>query len=331
MAVSTAPTVAGIGAGGVAQVHVPAWQELGVRLRVYSVEYSPGIRSRLDPEIIVESLEEALDGADVVDVCTPSHTHADVIRAAAAAGCHVICEKPLALDVATAAEMIAVCDQAGVKLYPAHVVRFFPEYAAMHAHVTAGGVGDIAVQRFTRSGSRPAAAWFADSALSGGIVMDQMIHDLDLARWTAGEVRQVFARSTTAGSVVSAQVVLTHDTGALSYVSGTWAPPGSVFRTRFEVAGSDGLVHHDSNQHAPLVIDGGVDTEGRGLLPPRTFTESPYAIELREFLGAITGGPEPRVSAADGLEAVRLAEAANTSLRTGTAVDVSTITERTFA
>lgn len=328
---TSAPTVAVIGVGSIAQVHLPAWQELGARLRVFSTEYSPDVRRTLDPEIIADSLDEALDGADIVDVCTPSHTHADVIRAAAAAGCDVICEKPLALDVAKATAVIAECERAGVKLYPAHVVRYFPEYATMREHVAAGGVGEVAVQRFSRSGSRPKASWFADHALSGGIVMDQMIHDLDLARWTAGEVRQVFARSTTAGDVVSAQVVLTHVNGAVSYVSGTWAPPGSKFRTRFEVAGSDGLVHHDSAQHSPVVIDGGSDDAGRGLLPPPTFTESPYTTQLREFFTAINGGPEPRVTAADGLEAVRLAEAANTSLRTGEAVQVTSGAERTAA
>ena len=328
---TSAPTVAVIGVGSIAQVHLPAWQDLGARLRLFSAEYSPDVRRTLDPQIITGSLDEALDGADIVDVCTPSHTHPDVIRAAAAAGCDIICEKPLALDVSEASAVIAECEQAGVRLYPAHVVRFFPEYATMRAHVAAGGVGEVAVQRFARSGSRPKASWFADPTLSGGIVMDQMIHDLDLARWTAGEVRQVFARSATAGDVVGAHVVLTHDNGAISYVSGTWAPAGSQFRTRFEVAGSDGLVHHDSAQHSPMVIDGGTDDTGRGLLPPPTFGESPYTTQLREFYAAINGGPEPRVTAADGLEAVRLAEAANLSLRTGSAVQVSTITERTAA
>jgi len=324
-------TVAVIGAGSVAELHIPAWLELGVRLRLYSVTCLPGVRNRLDPESIVGSLEEALDGADIVDVCTPSHTHREIVRAAAAAGCDVICEKPLALDVAEAAALVEECRRAGVALYPAHVVRFFPEYAVMRARVADGVVGKVAVQRFTRSGARPTAPWFADTALSGGIVMDQMIHDLDQARWTAGDVGQVFARHTTADDVVSAQVVLTHDSGALSYVTGTWAPPGSVFRTRFEIAGSDGLLHHDSSQHSPLVVDGGAADQSRGLMPPRAFTESPYLTEIREFLVAITGGREPRVSAADGLEAVRLAQAANMSLRTGGAVEVATVGERTSA
>ncbi|SDS51398.1 Gfo/Idh/MocA family protein [Jiangella sp. DSM 45060] len=328
---STPPTVAVIGAGGVAQVHVPAWQELGVRLRVFSEQYGDGLRDRLGPDVIAGSLAEALDGADVVDVCTPTHTHAEIVRAAAAAGCDVVCEKPLALTSELATQLIADCESAGVGLYPAHVVRYFPEYAVMQRHVAAGGVGRIAVQRFSRSGARPRAAWFADAALSGGIVMDQMIHDLDLARWTAGPVRQVFARSVETDEVVSAQVVLTHENEALSYVSGAWMPPGSRFRTWFEVAGSDGLVHHDSARQASLTFDGGAGNDGRGLLPPRSFTESPYTTELREFLAACTGGPAPRVSAADGLEAVRLAEAANLSMRTGTAVRITAGDHRSVA
>ncbi|ACQ79915.1 oxidoreductase domain protein [Beutenbergia cavernae DSM 12333] len=323
-------TVALIGAGGIAGVHLAAWLALGATVRVYSHDHAAELVRRYGGGEVVATLDDALDGAALVDIVTPTFAHHEVVRAAVAAGCDIVCEKPLALTSEEVAEMIAECAAAGVRLYPAHVVRYFPEYAAMRAHVAAGGVGRVAVQRFARSGSRPARGWFADASRSGGIVMDQMIHDLDFARWTAGDVARVFARqSTTEDSgdrlgVVSAQVVLTHVSGALSYVTGTWAAPGSAFRTRFEVTGSDGLVHHDSAEHAPLRIDGGSAGEGRGLLPGTAFTESPYLTELREFLLACTaGGPEPRVSAQDGLEAVRLAEAANHSLRSGDVVDLA--------
>ncbi|MBK0297482.1 gfo/Idh/MocA family oxidoreductase, partial [Bacillus sp. S34] len=66
---------------------------------------------------------------------------------------------------------------------------FFPAYVRLKEAVTTGLLGDLAVLRFVRSGAFPTRTpWFADRALSGGIVMDQMIHDIDIARWVAGEV-----------------------------------------------------------------------------------------------------------------------------------------------
>jgi myo-inositol 2-dehydrogenase/D-chiro-inositol 1-dehydrogenase len=274
----------------------------------------------------VASVDELLESCNAVDICTPTVTHGPLVRQAAAADRQVLCEKPLARTAAEAADIIGVCAAAGVQLYPAHVVRYFPEYAVMHQAVVRGDIGQVAVQRFTRAGSRPVAAWFADDVLSGGLVLDQSIHDLDFACWNAGPAVRVFAReaqSAGSGGVRSAQIILTHAGGAISYVSGTWARPDSTFRTTFEIAGTDGLLRHDSRQNSSLVIDhGSADRAGTGLLPATPFIESPYLTEIREIYGAFLGGPPPRVTAEEGLQAVRVAEAANESLATGLAVEL---------
>ena len=145
------------------------------------------------------------------------------------------------------------------------MVRFFGEYAAMHAAVEAGAIGRIAVQRFTRTGSAPAAAWFHDDALSGGLLLDQSLHDLDFARWNAGEVATAYALESAADGVRSVQVVLTHVGGALSFVHGTWARPGTRFRTTFDIAGTGGVLQHDSAEHPALSTDlGEVPAAGAG-------------------------------------------------------------------
>ncbi len=326
-------TIGLVGAGGIAHEHLPAWLALGVKVVVFSIDGAAELIGGYRPTVAagvltaVGSLDELLDAAAAVDVCTPTTTHAEVVRRAAAVGCHVLCEKPLARTAAAAAELISVCADAGVQLYPGHVVRYFPEYATMRAAVASGTIGAVAVQRFSRAGSRPAAAWFADDQLSGGIVLDQSIHDLDFARWTAGEVDRVFAQeaqSPGAGGVRSAQVVLTHTSGAISYVTGTWARPGTTFRTTFEVAGVAGILRYDSREHPPLVIDGGrTEVAGTGLLPSTPFVESPFLTEIREVYRAFRGGPRPRVSADDGLQAVRIGEAALESIRTGRSVELS--------
>lgn len=327
-AAGPAPYVVGlVGAGGIANAHLDAWLALGVEVVVFSMSGAEDLVARHGGGRVLDSLDALLAVSDAVDVCTPTPVHAEIVQRAAAAGCHVFCEKPLARTAAEARTAIDACAAAGVQLYPGHVVRFFGEYATMQRAVAAGAVGTIAVQRFARVGTAPVKPWFHDDTQSGGVVLDQAIHDLDFARWTGGEVATVFARetrSTDPHPVRSSQIVLTHTSGAVSYVTGTWSRPGTTFRTRFEVAGTDGLLQHDSRDHTPLVVDGGeVDASGTGLLPSTPFVESPYLTEIREVYRAFRGGPPPRVSAEDGYQAIRIAEAAIESLATGRAVTLA--------
>lgn len=319
------PYVVGmVGAGGIANAHLDAWLTLGVEVVVFSVTGAEDLVARHGGGRVVDSLDALLALSDAVDVCTPTPVHAEIIQQAAAAGCHVFCEKPLARTSAQARMAIDACVAAGVQLYPGHVVRFFGEYATMQRAVGSGAIGQLAVQRFARVGTAPSEPWFHDDTQSGGVVLDQAIHDLDLARWTGGEVATVFARETRSSDphpIRTSQIVLTHTGGAVSYVTGTWSRPGTTFRTRFEVAGTDGLLQHDSREHAPLVVDTGeLDDSDTGLLPSTRFVESPYLTEIREVYGAFRGGPPPRVSAEDGYQAIRIAEAAIESLATGRAV-----------
>lgn len=318
-------TVGLIGAGGIAPSHVTAWRSLGVNVINFSTGGDSASLCEKYDATEVRSLDELLAGCHAVDVCTPTPSHPELVAAAAAAGRQVLCEKPLALTSDLAKDMIARCEQAGVKLYPAHVVRFFAAYARAHDHIAAGGVGDVAVARYLRMGARPSQGWYADPAESGGIIFDLMIHDLDFARWIAGDVTKVFARDS--GSIgdrkaaVSAHVILTHASGAVSECTGNWRP-GGKFDTRFTIAGGGGMINHEREAYQPFVLDACAEDAETGYVPTAGFTESPYLTEIREFHAAFLGGPEPRVTAADGLAAIQIAEAAAESARTGAAVEL---------
>ncbi|MFF1572329.1 Gfo/Idh/MocA family protein [Leifsonia sp. NPDC058292] len=329
-----------IGAGGISHVHAAGWRELGAEVTVYSHDGAKALAERYGFGVAPD-LESLLARADIVDIVTSSRSHRDLALAAIAAGRPVICEKPLAATSAEAREIAAAAEAAGLRVFPAHVVRFFPEYAAIKAEVDAGRIGEPAVLRFVRGGEAPrAGSWFFDENAGGGIVLDQMIHDLDQALWLAGEVSQVYAVQSppsVAGivpEVVTAHVVLTHRSGAISHVQGTWGARGTTFRTSADIAGTKGVLAIDSGVDVPVTMDVPSAQETDGYLPPPAHAESPYTTQLRELAAAALGGPEPRVSAADGIRAVALAEAAARSIRTGLAVEVAldaTIaTESTF-
>lgn len=315
-----------IGSGSVSRSHAPHWVSLGAEVSVFSLYGAEELAAEYGLAV-VPTLEDLLAAVDVVDICTPTATHAEVALAAIAAGRHVLCEKPLGRTLEAAREVAAAAREAGVQVYPAHVVRYFPEYATLHKAVEDGQVGRPAVLRFSRGGSGPTTDWFFDDAESGGIILDLMIHDLDQARWVAGEVIRVFAVQnppTVDGQVprnVAAHITLVHRNGAISHIHGAWGPPGMDFPTAFDVAGEAATLRFDHRTSRTL-LENLTDTEREvSYLPPDLAEESPYLTEIREFEAAFRGGPAPRVSLDDGVVAVALAEAARRSVDTGAPVD----------
>ena len=314
-----------IGTGGISRAHRPGWQELGAELHCFSLDGAEAFAAE-SGAVPHASLEDLLAAVDVVDVCAPTPAHPELVRAALGAGRDVVCEKPLALTGEEARELVAHAERVGRALFPAHVVRYFPQYAAAKQAIDDGGVGTLAVLRFERTGSLPDRAWYADEELSGGIVMDQMIHDIDQALWMAGPVSTAYAQQAIAGSdstIRTAHVVLTHRSGAISHCRGFWGPAGTQFRYTFDIAGDGGRLQYDSAGDAGIVFDDVASTRrssGDGFLPDVSTLRDPYAAELAEFAAERATGAPARVTAADGALAVEVSRAALESLRTGRSI-----------
>lgn len=307
-----------VGAGSMAQTHLASWQRLGAATVVFSpsgraAQFTDGYGAG-----VLGTWDELLSRCDVVDICTPTGTHRALAERACAARRQVICEKPLALTHADAAAIIVAAESAGVQLHVAHVVRYFPAYARARELIADGAIGTVQRLELRRTGGAPEPAWFHDEALSGGVLMDQMIHDFDYARWVLGEADAILARTETAttdGSrVVRAVATMTHGTGAVVQLTGGWLARTEPFTTSLRAVGDAGeLRHTNSGGGLELVTPDGTRTVELG-------GESPYDAQLAEFAAAIGGGPTPRIGPADALAAVDLTLAARRSAATGTPV-----------
>ncbi|MGO1285168.1 MAG: Gfo/Idh/MocA family protein [Brachybacterium sp.] len=319
------PRVGIVGTGGISRAHLPGWTELGAELHCYSLTGAEEFAAE-SGATTHDSLDSLLAAVDVVDVCTPTPAHPEIVRAALDAGKDVVCEKPLALTAEESRDLAEHAERAGRRLFPAHVVRFFPQYAAAKRAIDTGAVGELAVLRFERTGSLPDRSWYADEELSGGIVMDQMIHDIDQALWMAGPVQKVYAQQAIASSdstVRTAHVVLTHRSGAISHCRGFWGPVGTKFRYTFDLAGDGGHLQYDSAGDPGIVFDdvaSARQSSGDGFLPDVSTLRDPYAAEIVEFATALRAGAPTRVDAADGVLAVEVSRAALESLRTGRSI-----------
>ena len=326
-----------VGAGFMGQTHAAGWANTPAEIAGV-ISQNPDSTKTLADQYgaqIHDDLAGLIDAVDVVDICTPTHLHHQMVLQAAAAGKHIVCEKPLARTVSEAQEMITACRDAGVMLLVAHVVRFFPEYAAAKAAVDRGDIGKVAVVRLTRASFRPGAddSWFHDHDKSGGMMLDLMIHDFDYARWVAGEVVSVFAKNVSSKNGPDGEdyglAILRHASGALSHVEGGWAYPKPMFRTALEIAGDRGLIEHPAGSSVPLGVylkSSAGDDEADIAVPSSPLAEDPYTTEMKHFYAALSGEPiDLRVTAYDGLAAVRIALAASESARTGRRVNVEEV------
>lgn len=312
-----------IGSGFIARQHVRSWLAIGAEVSVFSQDADEALRLCEKHGVRpAATLDELLVGCEVADVCTPTDQHLPAVAAAAEAGVHVVCEKPLARTSAEAAEAVALCEAAGVRLFPAHVVRYSEPYVSAWRELQRGTLGRIAVAHLYRSGPRPTwSAWFEDSDRSGGLLMDLLIHDYDIAQWLAGPVRRVWARSLAGEAKEVGIVVLTHDSGAVTHVEGIWDAPGSPLVSSFQLYGDAGYVLSGTTPGADVRLRDQSGTTRRLPAAPPPAAPGPFEGELADFAAAIVSGAAARVSPRDGLAAVRIAEAAVESARSDAVVE----------
>ncbi len=138
----------------------------------------------------------AQEKLDIVSIATPNKFHRELTLAALAAGCHVLCEKPMAMNAAEAREMLAASRAAGKRLMINFSWRFTEQSFALKAEVDAGLLGDIYFGRtiwHRRRGLPGFGGWFGQKALAGGgPLIDLGVHRLDLALWLMGYPRPVW-------------------------------------------------------------------------------------------------------------------------------------------
>lgn len=308
-----------IGAGTMANYHARILSQEPDAQIVAVASTSPE-RARALAESVGAQVEESprgllqRDDLEAVVVATPTPYHREYVELAASAGLHVFCEKPLARTLEDGEAMVDAVTKAGVKLGVGHVVRWFPEYYQARELVQQGALGTVGTVRTIRVNAFPRGTrnWYADYGLSGGVILDMSIHDIDWLLWTFGPVRRVYAQLTSdSPERMVGMVSLRHESGAICYVEGSWAHMG--FATSLEVAGSEALLTTDSASTRPLELrlkrpEGerpAVEVPVR--MPAR---RGPYEEQDHAWVRWLLGGPEPRCSGQDALASLRVGLAA---------------------
>jgi len=285
------------------------------------------------------SLEDAIERTpfDAVVISTPTFTHRDLAVTAAAAGKHVLCEKPMAITEQECDEMAEAAERAGVVLQVGFMRRFQPEFVAARRRIEAGEIGDpMVIKSLTRGPGLP-PPWAWDLKTSNGMLAEVNSHDFDCVRWLMGsEITRVYAETANlkgaqrgvdvADFYDNAVVTLRFASGAIGTIDGT-CPADYGYDARVEIVGTAGLLQIGEVRGEALLM---VQDRDTGAVSPvhRTWPqrfEAGYRAQMRAFVEAARSGGVPAVTAADGRAAVQAVRAANRSWQEGLPVTLDRV------
>lgn len=278
--------------------------------------------------------QELLDDREVeaVAVITSTSTHREVVSDAARSGKAIFCEKPIALSLAEAEEMVRTAEAAGVFFQMGFQRRFDAGYLAAKEKIEAGIIGTPVLLRSTsRDPYRPPVE-FCDPKVSGGLIADMGIHDFDVARMFLGEVRSVYAvggvlaypELEAVGDIDNAVINMVFENGALGVVE---LSRNAVFGydIRAEIWGTKGSLQIGYFRQTPILV-----MRGEGIsydVVPHFMQrfERAYLAQIQDFVENVLSGRPPRVTAADAVAALRISLAATRSCREKRPVEVAEI------
>ena len=268
-------------------------------------------------------LDEVLRGVDAVYISTTNEKHFPECMAAAAAGKHVLCEKPLATSYEDAAAMLKACRDAGVVMATNHHLRNSAIHRAMKDFVVQGKIGTPMSARVVHAGTLPIQmlGWRLHTKGAGaGALLDLLVHDTDLLRFILGEEPlEVSTVSQNGGLAIegiedAAMSLIKLSGNIIAQVHDSFTTRAQ--RTSCEIHGSIGsLVAMDNMAQAP----GGTLTirDANGERAVTVTQEDYYVFGCRAFHAAIRGEGRPAVTGEDGLKSLATALAARKSAETG--------------
>jgi UDP-N-acetyl-2-amino-2-deoxyglucuronate dehydrogenase len=280
----------------------------------------------------------ARDDIDVVSVCVPSGLHSEVGVQVAAAGKHLVVEKPIDISLAAADRLIDAVDAAGVAMTVISQHRFDPGLVELRGLIDDGALGRLVLGEASTKWYRSQAyydsgPWRGTWALDGGSLMNQGIHYVDLLRWTMGPVIEVSAVYATEDHKIevedTAVAVLRFTSGAVgTIVSSTAVFPG--FAQRLEVSGTGGTVVVEDGEIARSALTSDSPDQGlRGSRLPRPVSAegaaanaaaigvASHAAQIADLLTAVEQGREPSVTGRDGRDTLEVVLAVYESSREG--------------
>ena len=263
---------------------------------------------------------------DAISNTLPTHLHRKFTVAALEAGKHVLVEKPLGLTVTDCNAMIAARNKSAKYLMVAHVLRFWPEYVALADFVKSGKLGKPLAAVASRLSTTPGwADWFKNPQLSGGAVLDLMIHDMDALNWLLGSPISIYTRGRESrpGSWDHMHAIVDYGDSHALVEASVFMPADYPFTMTLKVLCEGGSVEFASRAGGASVEMGGGSTSLMVYEPSKAYPleakpADAYEAQIAYFVECIKANSPPTIGTAEqGRLAVRLSLAARESLESG--------------
>ena len=271
----------------------------------------------------------------MVVVGAPNDLHCEIVVAAAAAGKHVVIEKPLCLNLNEADQMIAACRTAGVKLMYAEELCFAPKYVRLKQLLDSGALGYPTLIKQSEKHDGPHAAHFWDVNRSGGgVTMDMGCHAIEFFRWMLGRppITSVYAQMSTqvhgekTRCEYNANQILEFANGVIGVAEESWTKLGGM-DDRAEVHGSGGVAYADllhgnaietySAQGYDYAVEKAGSTKGWSFTIYEEAWNYGFHAEMAHFVDCVQNDQQPLVTGEDGRVVLQVLFAAYESARTG--------------
>jgi len=261
---------------------------------------------------------------DAVVVVTPTEFHRGIVVDAARAGKHILCEKPMAIDVADCRLMNEAVERAGVKLQLGFMRRFDDSFRFAKERVDGGEIGDVVLVKSLTHGPSKPQPWMLDIARSNGPLAEVSSHDIDALHWysdsymdevyaIAGNFRTPAAAAEYPEFYDNVALICRFQNGRQGMLDGAqWVEYG--YDSRVEILGTKGIIQVGTmSNHSVVTYSGGNSRTPTVETWRRLFSDA-YRNEACAFVGAIRHDTTPEVTGQDGLEAVRAVKAGNLSI-----------------
>ncbi len=280
----------------------------------------------------------ARDDIDAVALCTPHDLHAPMTMDAAAAHKHVICEKPMARNVAECDAMIAACERAGVTLGIIFQSRFEPLAYKSKSLINAGKLGRLlwvsaSTMWYRTDEYYRSAPWRGTWAHEGGgVLINQAIHAIDLLIWLTGMPTWVTARTRTLYHCIEVEdggiAILEYADNRLGSIQATTAAyPGYPERLEFYGTGGSAIFHKGQGKLEWHLLDPREDGEEKaevssGAARPMDISDTGHIAQFQDFAAAIREHRRPLVDGYEGRKSIEVVQAIYRSARTNAPVSL---------
>ena len=309
--------VAIIGGGFISNIHAQCYKNLGVKIEAMA-DISEKVRQEFKEKYncktyssAEEMLKDISDNIDIVDICAPTYLHEELIFLSLKYNKHIICEKPLSINLNSVDNIISKLKSSDRYLMVAQVLRFWTEYVRIKEWFEDGVFGDIKLVSAMRLAQHPKSEWFYNPQKSGGGIFELHIHDIDFLCYLFGNVKEVYANGSKdendSWDFINSSIKF--ENGISAMAQGVFGITDNYpFTANMKVIGDKATAEYSLSAGVNLDSDGKQSNslilyrKGKEPIIENIKSKDAYELELEYFIDCVKNNKKPEIVSLDSIK-----------------------------